>query len=195
LVAVVGAIYGIVDAEAGVAQILRNTAREVVLPVVELARRERYLVHPPSVDYVDGDDAVVIEARMEELHGEAQVAVQPQRAVGREGDASPLVVAKVQKPLRYGTRGVFERRFGKLFGKSADSVHVERRKGARDRAAEERQRGEGRNCAWSAGGREAHVEVPWILHLQAKVISLRKRGWLGRAGVGWWPFGLGSLAR
>ena len=68
---VAGLLDRVVDAEAGVAEVLRDAAREVVLAVVELVRVEVEVADALRVDDVDPDGAVVEEPGMEELHLEA----------------------------------------------------------------------------------------------------------------------------
>jgi hypothetical protein len=100
-VVVVASLERVVDAEAGVAELLRHAAGELVLAVVELARREAQRRDDARLHDVDAHDAVVEQPRMEELHLERQLPVPPERALGAKADVAPLIVGELEEPVRH----------------------------------------------------------------------------------------------
>src|SRR6185503_12190771 len=125
LVVVVGLLDRVVEAEAGVAEVLRHLAGEVVLPVVEVARRELERLHAVRVDGAQLHDAVVVEAGVEELHLEGQLLVAPEGAIGAEADVAPLVVTELQEPVGNLPTRVLEGLRGDLLGLLGDVVQAE----------------------------------------------------------------------
>ena len=113
------------DAEARIPEPLRHPAREVVLAVVELVRRERERMDSPALDDVDRDEAVVEEPRVEELHGEFLLGIEPQRPVRLEADVAPLIVAHLEEPLGH-VVGIVEGLFREVLGPGRDLLEIER---------------------------------------------------------------------
>ena len=99
LVVIVRPVQRVVDAESGVAEVCGNPVGKVVLAVVELIAGELDGPHTGAVDDVDGHGAVVVQARVEELHLKGQVLIPPQRALRLEADIAPLVVIDFEEPL------------------------------------------------------------------------------------------------
>jgi hypothetical protein len=126
LVEVVAALDRVVEPQARVAEVLGHHAAELVATVVELARVERDGVDTLRVHHVHPHDAVVEEARVEELELEGEVRLPPDRELGAEADVPPLVVGDLAQPARHLAARVAVGLAGELLGALRHVVEGER---------------------------------------------------------------------